>query len=405
MTILKVLKLSLIGIGLLTACGQGKRVEPRTYSEVISEDGLAGAAAWLKAQDETAETAFLVGMTEALLGVEHILQVRYATYSGELPLLPGGQAEIAYNPNAEFDPAFVEIAMLGALEHFAASKTALDGAVSQPFAVEVDLALIWFDIDANGARNEGEGALRQVGQVLGQAASVPSDDTDPGLIIRFDTADADWLAAYVHLASASAEMILSFDPTSAIRAVFDGNQQMRAQGLFLSTSFLEDEGLADTLAVVLTALDSKPDPIRTRATLDHLKKTIIHNENFWSLVSEETDNDKEWLPNARQTSAFGVEVTEETALAWQAVLAELSDVLHGRKLIPHWRFAERDNASYGINLESLLTNPGDFDLVLMIHGAGLAPHFEAGDLADQSVWADFARTVEGRGGIFALWLN
>jgi len=87
------------------------------------------------------------------------------------------------------------------------------------------------------------------------------------------------------------------------------------------------------------------------------------------------------------------------------VLSEMSDLLNGRKLVPHWRFGERGETGHGLNIESLLTDPGDFDLVLMLHGASLAPHFEHGKLVNQNVWRDFARTVDGRGNIFALWLN
>jgi len=178
-----------------------------------------------------------------------------------------------------------------------------------------------------------------------------------------------------------------------------------SQPMSMRASFFSDNRQMDAIAVVLTALDGTPDVKRTRAALGHLKEMISHNENFWALVEQETDNDREWLPNAEQVSAFGVEVTEETATAWRAVLTEMSDVLNGRKLIPHWRFGERGEYGYGINIESVLTDPGDFDLVLMIHGASLAPHMEQGALVDQGIMRRFSRTVDGRGNMFALWLN
>ena len=403
MQIMKTLKAGWVGAVLLAACGQTAEPDSRSYAEVLNAEGLAGAVSWAESQASAPEQAFLNGMTEALLGIEHVLQVRYQTYSGELPIVPGGQALIRYNPDAEFDPAFVERAMLGALEHFARADAALENATGEDFAVEVDLADFWFDVDGDGARGEGEDALSQIGLLLGQRSGAMLEDTDT--VVRFDTADADWLAAYVNVASASAELILSVDPTSAIEAVYEGNQKIEALGLEAARSFFGDARQIDSIAVVLTALDGAPDATRTRAALGHLKAMIAHNQNFWALVEEETDNDREWLPNAEQVSAFGVEVSEATAASWQAVLAEMSAVLEGEKLMPHWRFQGRGGASYGINIESLLNEPGDFDLVLMLHGASLAPHFEQGELANPRVWRQFTRTVPGSGNIFALWLN
>lgn len=403
MSMLKTLRAGCIAVGMLAACGQAAEPDTRSYAEVLSADGLAGAAVWAENQDPTPETAFLKGMTSALLGIEYVLQVRYQTYSGELPIVPGGQAAIRYNPDAEFDPAFVERAMLGALEHFAEADISLEKATGEAFAVEVDLATIWLDVDSDGARGDGEDALSQIGLLFGRRSGMALKDVDT--VVRFDTADADWLAAYVNVASASAQLILSVDPTSAIRAVFEGNEQIRTLGLEAGRSFFGDARQIDSIAVVLTALDGRPDATRTRAALGHFKAMIAHNQSFWALLNEETDNDREWLPNATQVSAFGVEVSAETASSWQAVLAEMSAVFNGEKLIPHWRFAGTGGESYGLNIESLLTEPGDFDLVLMLHGASLAPHFEEGELANPRVWRDFTRTVPGSGNIFALWLN
>jgi len=196
MHINKTLKAGLLGTALLAACGQTVNADTRTYSEVVTQDGLAGVSSWAAAQDKSAQTAYLTGMTEALLAIEHVLQVRYTNYSGELPLVPGGQADIAYNPDAKFDPAFVETAMLGALEHFAKAETALDAATGKDFAAEVDLKDLWFDVDGDGKRGEGEAALLQVGQILGGRPGFTEYDGET--VIRFDTADADWLAAYVN---------------------------------------------------------------------------------------------------------------------------------------------------------------------------------------------------------------
>ncbi|MEM9669392.1 MAG: hypothetical protein AAF950_10745 [Pseudomonadota bacterium] len=385
------------------ACGGPADADQRSFSEVLAEDGLSGVPDWSAAQDAGPGAAYLSGMAEALSAIEHVLQVRYATYSGELPLAPGGQIAIAYNPDAKFDPAFVETAAKGALEHFARADLVLRNATGKDFAVEVNLAEIWFDINADGTRNEGEDALDQIGFLLGEA---PDAEPKPeNTVVRFDSADADWLSAYVHLASASAELLLSVDPTSAISTVFEGNERMRELGVISPDPFFGTRNEIDTFAVVLAALDGVPDAQRTQSALAHLKEMVEHNRAFWAAVAEETDNENEWLPNANQTSAFGVQVTAETAANWQTVLSEMEQVLNGEKLIPHWRISEGNNANVGINLESLLNDPGDFQLALLLHGASLAPHMEEGELVDLSVWREFSLGVGGQGIPFALWLN
>ncbi|MEM6412610.1 MAG: hypothetical protein AAF683_13865 [Pseudomonadota bacterium] len=402
---MKLLKIggSAFAIAGVAACSGAADADQRSFSEVIAEDGLSGVPDWSAAQTGSPETAYLAGMAEALSAIEHVLQVRYSTYSGELPLAPGGQATIDYNPDAEFDPAFVETAMLGALGHFASAEDALVMATGKDFTVDVDLAELWFDIDADGTKDEGEDALAQLGILLGVSADEALEVGNT--VIQFDTADADWLAAYVHLASASAELVLSVDPTSAITTVFEGNERMQQLGIIGPDPFFGTQNEIDTIAVVLAALNGVPDAARTQSALAHLKQMVEHNRNFWTLVAEETDDQNEWLPNANQTSAFGVEVSEETAENWQAVLAEMSGVLEGEKLIPHWRVTEAGSLSVGINVESLLTDPGDFQLALLLHGASLAPHMEEGEVVDTNVWREFSLGVGGQGIPFAFWLN
>ena len=63
------------------------------------------------------------------------------------------------NPNATFDPAFLEIAMTQALEHLERAEASLARATGQELAVEFPLDAIWFDVNANGTREDWETGL------------------------------------------------------------------------------------------------------------------------------------------------------------------------------------------------------------------------------------------------------
>ena len=378
--------------------------DQRAVAVILAEDGLAAADAALAARPRTPETSFQLGGIRFLRAIETMLQVRYESYDGTVPFIPGMAAPLPPNPKAAFKPEFIETALKGALEHLEGAQTALGPATDGAFTTELPLASIWLDINRDGQRAEWE-SLRALLEALGAQADWETFDGK----IKFDTADAEWLAAYVHLISGTSEIVLSVDPTSAIRTVYEARVKMEAMGaigamdpLFGSTD------LIDQLAAVLVAIDGKPDAARTRKALEHFRGMIAHNRKFWPEMMAETDNDHEWLPNPSQTSPFGVEITPEIATGWQEVLVELEDMLEGRALIPFWRTPPGDPAAstgVGINLRKLLTNPGDMNVALLIQGAAIAPYLEKGKLVTLAAWNRFGMLTRGDGLLLAAILN
>ncbi|MCF6344739.1 MAG: hypothetical protein L3J15_08750 [Devosiaceae bacterium] len=391
-----------IFIWLLVFTGGALAQNNNSFSEVLAKQGFSGAIDWLQTQPKTPENQFLLGGVEALSAIEFILQVRYDNYSGELPLVPGGRAQLQYNPDAVFDPAFIEIALKGALKRLEKASNVLDKTVGNDFSIEVDIADLWFDINKNGKRDENENFTSQLNELPAFA-----NNENKSTIIRFDKADADWLAAYVHVLSGMAEMVLAVDPTPAIRTISEGRALMAEMGAIRGDPILGEDEMVDSIAVIVKTLDGIPDKKRTRAALAHFKKMISHNQDFWRLVMLEKDDENEWLPNPNQVSAFGMSVTLEMAEAWQAVLLEISDVLEGRVLIPHWRIGT-GNASetgVGINFAKLMSDPGEFDIILMLHGAAIAPYLETGKVTNMRSWRSFSQLTGGQGMLFSLWFN
>jgi hypothetical protein len=157
----------------------------------------------------------------------------------------------------------------------------------------------------------------------------------------------------------------------------------------------------DRIAMVLFALSKTPDKTLAMDAHGHFLSMIERNRRFWSLVDAEEDNDREWVPNDRQTSGLGLNVPPGTGERWQAVLADAEALLTGEALIPHWRFG----AEAGINLKKAFENPPAVDLVTWIQGEGLLPYAEKGRRISANSWNDFERLVSGDAILFAVFLN
>ena len=86
------------------------------------------------------------------------------------------------------------------------------------------------------------------------------------------------------------------------------------------------------------------EPDRMASVRAHLLRMIALSGESWRAIEAEADNDREWLPNAMQTSPFAsVPVDAERIAAWYEVLDEAEVVLEGQKLVPHWRFQQGFN--------------------------------------------------------------
>ncbi len=369
------------------------------WEDALRSGGLTAAEDLLAGANTDTALDFALGGIQFLRATEAIMQVRYRHSEAQLALVPGMRNALPYNPDATFDPAFLEIAMTEALTHLARAETTLAGIGGEDFAIEIPVDAIWFDINADGTRQDWESLL----DMMGGLGAQPAEEFDG--VIRFDSADAHWLKAYVHVMSGMAELTLAVDPTSAIRTVAEGRYAMDQLGN-IQGMFLENDDI-DSIAAVLLTLRGVPDAERTRAAHMHFRRMIDENKAFWTAVMSETDNDREWLPNPNQTSAFGVEVTQEMADGWQEVLAEMSGFLEGDLLVPYWRFNNgwRAETGVGINIAKFLQEPGDMDVILWLHGAGAVPYLENGKLARGDAWDRFSQMTRGDGLILAAWFN
>ncbi len=373
-------------------------------SAEIAAQGLTATEARLAALPAATEAdRFALGGIRFLRAIETTFQTRYRTGmddpTGMLPLL---RLNAGAAPEAVFQPGDVAALFAQAATDMAAARDPLQGLDTGPdFTVEIRLADLWFDVNADGTRSPDEDLLQLLGPSLLGFRWFDRDPAAPAPVIRFDRADAAWLAAYTHLLEGVANTVLAYDPTDALtRAAATRDGMAALSPPAFSEYDLFSPGL-DALWVILEALDQQPDAARLTAARDHFLSMVAANRAFWAAVEGETDNDAEWLPNARQTSALGLTLPPETATTWLAVLADGEALLKGEKLIPYWRLGD----GAGVNLGRMFTDPAPIDVKDWIQGAGALPYLEQGVSVSAESWSRFQGMMGGDAMLMAVWLN
>ncbi len=378
-------------------------------SDTLGTLGLRATEAQLAALPApTPSDRFALGGVRFLGGIERALQLRYRVGLSEgmavMSGLPVLRLPIEENPSPEpFEPAMIAELFAGVEADMAGAIDALSGiGDADEVAVVIDTADLWFDIDASGTREPGEGALEVAGLALsGGFMAEPM----PATAIRFDTADSRWLQAYAHLLSGVSETVLAVDPTEAIARVLDARAAFASLGEPVpGNDFTLDNQFGDWVdlaAMWIGAVEGPLDPVRTRAARDHLLAVVEENRRFWTLVPRETDNDSEWIPNKSQQSATGLPFPPDTGPRWLAVLSDAEAILRGDLLIPYWRLGP----GAGFDLGAFLENPPEIDVAGLVQGATLLPYFRQGPLANgRNLWM-FTAMMQGDSALYMVMLN
>jgi hypothetical protein len=277
--------------------------------------------------------------------------------------------------------------------------------------VEVDLGKLGIDLneDGNIAPDESAAAITAS---LANGGQMPPD-AGPALVFRFDRADGYWLQGYANFLMAQADFWLAHD----FRLAFDQTFHMlfpRAKLPMQDTLVPLDDGnssmfgsewrIADMISFVHLINWPVVEPERRKAARRELLEMIRLSREDWKAIRAETDNDREWLPGPQQTGAnqlTGLEVTENEVQAWLATLTVAENLLEGRILLPHFRFADK-----GINMKRFFDEPQTFDLVLSITGPGVVPYLEKGVILSSDEWWALQNQFGSAGFMtFALWFN
>jgi hypothetical protein len=279
---------------------------------------------------------------------------------------------------------------------------------SKDAKVPVHIALIRFDFNGDGKAEEDE-TLWKVYEKLTRGGAI-GEGIAKGFYIAFDRADVHWLRGYCHLLMGMTDFVLAHD--------WKDSFERTAQLFFKSPDspfaylrrtkepprrgWFDAERIADVVAFVHMIRFKVIEPQRMKSSLAHLEAVVQQSRECWKYAEAETDDDHEWIPNAKQTGVIpGMKVTPEMIAGWKEFLDEADAILKGKKLVPHWRVKD----GRGINLRKVFTEPRQFDLVLWIQGSAAAPYLERGPMTKKEFWERMMRTFRGNFIGFAIWFN
>jgi hypothetical protein len=284
-----------------------------------------------------------------------------------------------------------------------AAETSLAKLEDTDFKMHVDFATIHFDFDSDGKTSPQEtlpGVLSALLVRVDPTAPLPS------LKVNFDTADIYWLRGYDRFISAFAQFLLAHDFEQVFNCTF--HVFFPNSGLSIGEKLTANRSVApyadgeigDTIALIHLMNWPVIDAARLLDVRTRLKHMTTLSPQSWAAARRETDNDLEWLPNAKQTGGImQSKITDEQIDGWITVMNEFGDVLDGKKLVPHWRFDK------GMNVKRFFEESKRFDFVLLITGTDAVDYLEIGPVSTSTRWNEMMRTFQGNFLGYAFWFN
>ena len=368
--------------------------------------GKKAYTAYLQRHSEDTQALFGLGVLQFFGAVETLGQNLYQYGLDSEPArqlgIPFLRLPVPQNPN----PAPIDYqAWQGVLETFDQNLRTAEATLAQVGDAEVKLPINFAAIrlDLNGDQTlSPEESFWQIYRLYNPAVTTTPPETEQALTIAFDTGDVYWLRGYCHLLMTIADAVLAYNTQEYFERLghlfFPNIQTPYAVPPFTGGGLI---GFTD-LVTALHLLHFEPQaPERLSSALSHARSVLALSHESWESILAETDNDREWVPNAEQNSVVPAVVTADQIETWRRSLDEADALLTGKKLLPHWRF----DGPRGINLQRVFLEPELFDLVLWVQGGAALPYLELGDLTEGETWQTLVRAFGGNFVGFAIWFN
>ncbi len=141
---------------------------------------------------------------------------------------------------------------------------------------------------------------------------------NPRFQVDLDRADVAWIRGYCHLLMGMLDTMLAFDS----RQLWDGFCEV------LIAKPIKDKPSRDPLQGV-----DIHQPSRLTRAHGHFLKMCERSRETCRYALAEIDHENEWLPNSKQTSAFGLKVDQAMIDSWHELLTEADTTLTGNKLL------------------------------------------------------------------------
>lgn len=390
------------------ACAQSAAVPliERHLTEGRLEPGEKALASHLEEHPDDAPAQFGLGIVRVLQAAENLAQnlYRYGLRTNS-PRLPFVRLPVPQNSTPEpLTYAKWRDVLQQFVDDLGRAADTLAKVDDPDVKLTIPVGMIRLDLNGDGKAAEDETFWKVFTSVAWRAAKLsPEQQRFP---IGFDAADVHWMIGYTHLLRAMAEAWLAhdtedfYDQTAHI--FFAGAQSPSAAlGTGGDRRGFDYDQIVDLVAAIHLMRFEPAEPERMSGAREHLLSMIAQSRQCWKHALAESDDDREWIPNANQTSLTPLTVNEERIAAWKVFLDEAEAVLAGRKLLPHWRVPDER----GINLKKVFEQPRTFDLVMWVHGAAAIPYLEQGQLVTSETAETLSRTFQGRFVIFAVWFQ
>ncbi|CAN1208758.1 EF-hand domain-containing protein [Tumidithrix helvetica PCC 7403] len=384
-------------------------IDPYLVSGRFAEGEKAMLARLISKPDDD-KARFGLGAVQLMQGVEHLMQslfrygLRDNSFRTFIPIL---RLPVPENPKPEvltYDR--LQSIFQTWVADLAKVQATLEPIKDPNVKLPLRVGLIRLDFDGDGKADVEESLWRVFATVTG--ANITEADARQ-FLIAFDAGDALWLQGYSHVLGALGEFLLAYDRREIFEAcahMFFAKVDTPHKFLFEGRNLLESGSgidFVDAIAAIHLMRFPVAEAQRMTTVLNHLKAVTQLSRKSWQAIVAETDNDREWLPNAKQTGVIpDVRISQEAIDSWQSFLNEADTLLSGKRLIPFWR--SKDN-KLGINLSRVFTEPRTMDLVLWVQGTAATPYLEKGKLTDFQVWNRLFNVFGGNLFGFAIWFN
>jgi hypothetical protein len=356
-------------------------------------------------QKGDAEAKAARGALRFLIAIEHLSQAFYkhgfeTASGGPMLNLPIMRIPVPPNPNPEkLDYAGFRTIFGALVNDLDAAESDLAQVGDTDVKLPLDLAKLRLDLNGDGKAAEYE----SIGRILdglshGDPSAVPP-------VVAFDTADIYWLRGYDRFISAFAQFLLAFNFQEAFDKTF--HIYFPRAGLPLADkltrtdpSAWSDGAVGDAIAFLHLISWDVAEPARLKDVRFRLKAMAEMSARSWVAARRETDSDREWLPNPKQTGVFpSLAASDEQIDTWLIVMSEFDAVLDGKKLLPHWRFTQ------GLNARRMFEDMKHFDLVLLVAGPDAVPWLENGPVSDMATWNRMMDVFQGNFLGYAMFFN
>jgi hypothetical protein len=272
----------------------------------------------------------------------------------------------------------------------------------QDVKLRLPVGLIRMDFNDDGVADENEALWALFNRLRTRFTGDEEGARD--FIIAFDRGDVEWLRGYCHICMAATEVVLAHD----FRELFESCGHLAFAKPQTPHKFLlsrvpdHHEPFLDMIALVHLMRFEVADPDGMERARRRLLSAIGRSRAMWRHFDAETDDDREWIPNPRQSAAIpGAAVSEQMREMWLLFLDEGQEALEGNRLVRFWRPSD----TRGVNLKRVFTEPRPFDLVLWVQGTAAAPYLEDGQTTSPRLWDRMERAFGRQVFRHSFWFN